>query len=77
LIVLNYGFISSENTTVQVTYLDTWKVFTECEQGGEGNHLAWLATTACGLPLSFVFPHVLTLQVSRYGNLTVKISKRK
>jgi hypothetical protein len=76
LIFLNYGFISSENTTAQFIYLDTWKVFVECEQGGEGNHLAWLATTACGPP-SFVFPHFLTPQVSRYGNLTATTSKRK
>ena len=47
--------------TIQFPYLDTWKVFKECVQGGEGIRLVWLVTTVCAPPSSLVFSLFLNL----------------
>jgi hypothetical protein len=47
--MLNSMFVSTmveDAGTVQFPYLDTWKVFKECREGGVGIHLASVCDSA-------------------------------
>jgi len=51
-----YSYMSEYTAAVHFPYLDTWNVFKECVQGGEGISLVWIVTTVCAPPSSLVFP---------------------